>query len=151
MVLWGVPFVVIGQYMILQEGQKRKTQFSFLDSIPEMTQEGDGIGTIWLGSKQPFLGARQSGTSSWSRFSVGGSVSKFCDVSNANSVYRLILDVREQAPENNPHPRPKLLGPCPFRPQTMWPVIPGRSFLLNISASRVSISPPNRIRSTGGT
>jgi hypothetical protein len=126
MVLWGTPFVVIGQHMIwgrfrydawwkrrtyyaitnrrvliLQEGQKRKTQFSFLDSMPEMTQEGDGIGTIWLGSKQPFLGARQSGTSSWSRFSVGGSVSKLCDVSNANSPYRLILDVREQAPKQS--------------------------------------------------
>jgi len=40
--------------LILQEGQKRKTQFSFLDSIPGMTQGVDGISKIWLGSIAAF-------------------------------------------------------------------------------------------------
>jgi hypothetical protein len=83
-------------YYGITQGQKRKTQFSFLDFLPGMTQEGDGIGTIWLGSKQTFLGTRQSGTSFWNGLSVGGSVPKLGDVSNAKSVYRLILDVCEQ-------------------------------------------------------
>lgn len=121
MVLWGVPFVVIGQYLIwgrflydawlkrrtyygitnrrvliLQEGRKRKTQFSFLESIPEITREGDGIGTIWFGTKQPIFAGRRSGNSAWSRFSVGASVPQMSDIDDVNSVYRLILDLREQ-------------------------------------------------------
>ena len=122
MALWGVPFVVIGQYiiwgrflvdawlkrrtyyavtnrrvLILLEGWKRKSRFYFLESIPELTREGDAIGTLWLGTKAPVFGARGSATQGFSRFSAGGPVPRLVDIDDAGSVYRLILDLREQA------------------------------------------------------
>ena len=78
MVIWGIPFVVIGQYviwgrffydawikrrtyyaitnrrvLILQEGWKRKTSSTYLDSIPTIEREGSATGTLWFGAKYP--------------------------------------------------------------------------------------------------
>ncbi len=81
MALWGIPSVVIGQYLIwgrflydawlkrqtcygitnrrvliLQEGWKRKTQFLFLESIPEIIREGDDLRTSGLAQSCRFSG-----------------------------------------------------------------------------------------------
>jgi len=119
--LWGIPFIVMGQYfiwgrfawdawlkrrtyyaitnrrvLILQEGWKRKTQFVFLESIPEISREGNETGTLWLGTKLPVLGGRGSSSRSMSRFSIKGEVPTLADIDNVDSVYHLILDLREQ-------------------------------------------------------
>jgi hypothetical protein len=122
LVLWGIPFVAVGQYLIwgrfvldawlkrrtyycvtdrrvllLQEGWKRKTQFSFLESIPEISREGELTGTLWLGPKLPVLGGRRSPTRNMSRFSIGAPVPVLTDIDDLDDVYRLILDLRERA------------------------------------------------------
>jgi hypothetical protein len=122
MVLWGIPFLLMGQYMvwgrfladawlkrhtyyavtnlrvlILQEGWKRQTQFSFLDSIPEISREGDDVGTLWLGAKLPVFGGRGTKTRDWSRFGVSDGVPTLADIDNVDSVYHLILELREKS------------------------------------------------------
>jgi hypothetical protein len=122
MSLWGIPFIVMGQYfiwgrfawdawlkrrtyyaitdrrvLILQEAWKRKTQFSYLDSIPEISREGDDVGTLWLGAKLPAFGGRGTKTRGWSRCSINDGVPTLADIDNVDSVYHLILDLREQA------------------------------------------------------
>ncbi|HWY06157.1 MAG TPA: hypothetical protein VNY24_04810 [Candidatus Acidoferrales bacterium] len=121
MSLWGIPFVAFGQYMIwgrfvwdawlkrhtyyavtdrrvliFQEGWNRKTHFSFLDSIPEISREGNDVGSLWLGTKLPVISGRRSSTRSMSRFSINDAVPTLADIDNVDSVYHLILDLREQ-------------------------------------------------------
>ena len=133
--LWGVPFVVIGQYMIwgrflvdawlkrrtyygvsnrrifiLQESWKRKANFFFLEAISEMTREGDRTGTIWLGPKLPAFGGRGSATRSMSRFNVGSQSPSFTDIDDIDSVYRLILELREKARKESPKLAPDRLS-----------------------------------------
>jgi hypothetical protein len=123
MQLWGIPFVVVGQYMIwgrflydawlkrrtyyavtnrrvmtVQEGWKRKTSSMYLEAIPSIEREGTMTGTLWFGTKYPIFTGRGSGkkTRNMSRFSLGD-VPVFADIDDVDSVYRLVLDLKEKA------------------------------------------------------
>jgi len=121
MVLWGIPFLIAGNYMVwgrffvdawlkrrtyyavtnrrvlvLQHGWKKKTSMTFLESIPTIEREGAETGALWFGPKYPVLAYRGQRTRDLSRFSVGD-VPIFADIANVESVYRLILDLRAKA------------------------------------------------------
>jgi len=120
MALWGIPFLIVGncmvwgrflvdawlkrrtyyavtnhRIMVLQEGWRKKTSTTFLESIPTIEREGTETGTLWFGPKHPVIAGRGRKTRDLSRFSVGD-VPVFADIENVNSVYRLILELREK-------------------------------------------------------
>jgi hypothetical protein len=121
MALWGIPFILVGQYLlwgrflvdawlkrrtyyaltnrrllILQEGWKRKESSVCLESVPSIGREGTRIGTLWFGPKYPVVAGRGQKTRSWSRFSVGD-VPVLADIDDVESVYRQALDLKEAA------------------------------------------------------
>src|ERR1700678_1463345 len=80
MILWGIPFIDIGQYMlwgrffydgwlkrrtyygvtsrrilIVQDGWNRKTSFNYIDVLPTIQKEGSDTGTLWFGPKYPVM------------------------------------------------------------------------------------------------
>jgi len=120
MLLWGIPFIVIGQYMIwgrflydawikrrtyyaisnrrillYQAGWKQKNSAVYLEGIPALDKEGTGIGTIWFGQKYPIIAGRGHRTRTWSRFDLSG-VPIFADIDNVESVSRLVMDLKER-------------------------------------------------------
>lgn len=120
MSLWGVPFVLMGQYFLwgryvydgwlkrrtyygvtskriltVQEGWNRKSTFNYIDVIPTIDKEGSQTGTIWFGPRLPVLAGRSQSTRSTSRFSIG-STPAFVDIDNVTSVAGLVVDLREQ-------------------------------------------------------
>lgn len=120
MALWGVPFIVMGQYflwgrfvydgwlkrrtyyavtskriLIVQEGWSRKTSANYIDVLPTIDKEGSGTGTLWFGPKLPILGGRNQAKRDISRFRIG-TTPMFADIDDIDSVHRLVLDLREQ-------------------------------------------------------
>jgi hypothetical protein len=126
MVLWGVPFILIGHYMlwgrflydgwlkrrtyygvtsrrilVVQEAWSRKTGFHYIDVLPTIEREGTFTGTLWLGPKYAVLAGRGQRTRDMSRFRVGDPP-VFADIDDVESVYRLVRDLREQLTQRNP-------------------------------------------------
>ena len=120
MMLWGIPFIVIGQHLlwgrflydgwlkrrtyygvtsrrilIVQDGWSRKTRFSYIDVLPTIQKDGSETGTLWFGPKYSVVAGRLQGPRSMSRFSLGDTL-MFADIDDADFVYKLVLDLREQ-------------------------------------------------------
>ena len=70
----------------------------YLEAIPSIEQEGTMTGTLWFGTKYPIFTGRGSGkkTRNMSRFYLGD-VPVFADIDGVDSVYRVIIDLKEKA------------------------------------------------------
>ena len=120
MIVWGIPFIVIGQYviwgrflydawikrrtfyaitnrrvLILQESWKLKRSATYLEGIPTIESEGAAVGTIWFGPKYPVIAGRGQKTRGWSRFKVGD-VPVFADIDDVEAVHHLVRDLKEK-------------------------------------------------------
>jgi hypothetical protein len=126
MELWGIPFLLIGNYMVwgrffvdawlkrrtyyavtnrrvmvLQDGLKKKTSMTFLNSIPSIEQEGSETGTLWFGPKYPIIAGRRQPNRGLSRFSVG-EIPIFADIDGVGSVHRLVVELRDKSGATSP-------------------------------------------------
>jgi len=125
--LWGIPFVLVGQYVIwgrfvyaawlkqcthyavtnrrvivVQNGWQRQVVSAYIDSLPYIAKENasTGVGTLRFSQPQSMWG-RNRGWGVWNSLSVGDTPT-FTDIENLDSVYRLVSDLREKAPTNTP-------------------------------------------------
>jgi hypothetical protein len=125
-VLWGIPFVIIGQYLIwgrflyawwlknrtyyavtnqrvlvVQNSWKRQMASAYIDSLPTVLKEGNrsGTGTLRFAQAVPISG-RSNGWGAWNSLSVGG-VPTFLDIDDVDYVYRLVSDLREKTRSKN--------------------------------------------------
>jgi hypothetical protein len=121
-ILWGIPFVLIGQYLIwgrffyaawlkgrtyyavtnrrvivVQEGWKRQIASTYIDTLPTLIKEGGsrGIGCLRFAQSQPPAYGR-GGWGAWNGLKVGD-VPTFIDIEGVDSVYHLVSDLREKA------------------------------------------------------
>jgi hypothetical protein len=126
MVLWGIPFLLVGQYLIwgrflhdawlkrrtyyavtnrrvlaMREGWSPKTSVTFLDYIPNIEREGSSNGTLWFGPKLPLIGAKGAAKRSMSRFDLGP-ITVFADIADVDYVYRLVMDLRAKQSHRAP-------------------------------------------------
>ena len=120
--IWGIPFVLVGQYLIwgrffysawkktrtyyavtnrrvivVQEGWKRQMASAYVDTLPTLIKEGDsgGTGTLRFAQPEP-MWSRGRGWGTWDSMSIGN-VPTFVDVQDVDNVYRLVSDLREKA------------------------------------------------------
>jgi hypothetical protein len=125
--LWGIPFVVIGQYLIwgrfvyaawlkrrtyyavtnrrvlvIQDGWKRQVASAYIDSLPSLSKEGctNGIGILRFGPEEN-LWSNTRGWRGWNALSFTG-LPTFVDIDDVDSVYRLVSDLRERSRASKP-------------------------------------------------
>ena len=119
--IWGIPFVVIGQYMIwgrflyaawekkrihyavtnrrviaVQCGSGRQMASCYIDTLPSLTKEGraNGVGTLRFAQVAAAATGRAT-SASWDGLAVGA-VPALVDIDDVDSVYRLVSDLREK-------------------------------------------------------
>ncbi len=120
MVLWGIPFLLMGNYMIWgrfihDAWLKRRTYYAitnrralivqsglfnepdvkmtFLEAIPDVNREGTFRGTLLLGEKYPVIGPKGTKKRNMSRFSLSNPVT-FSDIDDVREVEQLIAELR---------------------------------------------------------
>ena len=123
--LWGIPFVLIGQYLIwgrffyaawkktgiiyaitnrrvvvFSRSPRIKTIFSFIDSLPSVDKElrSDGIGTLKFGPISKLWG--RNNNPSWDGLYLDSGIPVFVDIDDAASVYAIVADLRARPVRN---------------------------------------------------
>jgi hypothetical protein len=126
-ILWGIPFVVIGQYLIwgrfvyagwlkrrtyyavtnrrvlvIQNGWKRQIAAAYIDSLPSLIKAGgsSGIGILRFGPSQS-MWFNNRGWGVWNALSVADQPT-FVDINDVDTVYRLVSDLRERSRATKP-------------------------------------------------
>ncbi len=120
--LFGIPFVLVGQYLIwgrflyvawlkrrthyavtnrrvvtVQDGWRRQTASAYLDSLSVLIKEGgSGIGILRFDNPPPVWSRNNRGFRGWNGLSVEGTPT-FVDIEDVDYVYRIISDLRERA------------------------------------------------------
>jgi len=121
MLLWGIPFVVIGQYLIwgrflysawkkkrtfyavtnrrvivVQHDWSRRIESAYVDGLPVLARQNrsDGIGSLRF-SQAENMWTKRRGWGAWDPMAMG-SGPVFVDIEDADSVYRLISELREK-------------------------------------------------------
>jgi hypothetical protein len=123
MLLWGIPFVVVGQYMIwgrfvcavwkkkrthyavtnrrvivVQDGWKHKVASAYIDTIPSLMKENRSreFGTLRFAQETMWSG--RDGWALWDRMAIRN-VPTFMDIEDVDFVYRLVSGLREKVRE----------------------------------------------------
>jgi hypothetical protein len=123
MMLWGIPFVVIGQYLIwgrffyaawkkkrthyavttrrvlvVQKGWARRVASAYIDTLPTITKEvrSGTAGILRFAQPQPMWPGQRGGWGVWDTMAIE-SIPIFMDIEDVDSVYRLVSDLREKA------------------------------------------------------